>query len=328
VPLNIFAFGAPDGPRVVKDPGEISDLIAEPDTVVWVDAVEPTDQDLDCFQREFSLHPLALEDVRKDFQRPKLEIYPTHAFLVAYANGGPDAGLPETDIFVGRNWLVTVRERNLEGAHFDIDAVHERVERTAAGRAGGCSAGFLLYVVLDEIVDTYFGAIELIEDALEDLESQIFSGAPNTNSPIQQKMLEVRRQLLMFRRRVAPLREVIVGVLRGEIEWITDDTRLFYEDVLDHLLRVLDGIDTQRELLGNAVDAHLALVSNEVNDIMKKMTSWGAILLGSTLVAGIYGMNFDNMPELHWQFGYFSALGVMGVLTITLYVFFRRKHWL
>jgi magnesium transporter len=125
-----------------------------------------------------------------------------------------------------------------------------------------------------------------------------------------------------------PLRDVVLSLLRGEVEWVGPDARVYLQDVFDHLLRIGDEIDNQRELIGNAVDAHLAIVSNQMNEIMKKTTSWGAILLGSALIAGIYGMNFDNMPELGWHYGYHGALAAMATLTVVLYVMFKRKRWL
>ena len=127
---------------------------------------------------------------------------------------------------------------------------------------------------------------------------------------------------------MVPLRDVLQVILRQEVRPIREDVQRYYQDVLDHILRVVDTLETQRELLGNAVDAHLAVVNNNMNQIMKKMTSWGAILFGAALITGVYGMNFDNMPELHWRYGYFMALGLMLVLTLSLYRWFRNKNWL
>ena len=322
--LSVFAFDA-SGARVVDDPDQISDLIETPHTVVWVDVVESDSDDLARLAGELSLHHLATEDAIKHGQRPKLEIYPSHAFVVAYASADDPSDLPEIDVFVGPNWIVTVREHNQRGAHFDIAAVRERYERAIDS---ACTVGFLLYTVLDEIVDTYFDAMDRIEDTLAKLEDDIFADPENQEAPIQKEMLELRRDLLLFRRRVVPMRDVVFAILRREIPWIEEAAVVYFQDVLDHLLRIIDQIDTQRELLGNAVDAHLAIVSNNMNEIMKKMTSWGAILLGGTLIAGIYGMNFDDMPELHWVHGFRLALASMLALTVGLYIYFKRKKWL
>jgi magnesium transporter len=301
-------------------PAEISDCVDDPDRMVWADVVDPTDDDLDLLRDEFALHPLAMEDVRERHQRPKLEQYPTHAFLVAYT-----AQLQEVDFFLGPTWLVTVRETGGAGQPWGIDAARARFERTGADAP---SSSFLLYTLLDEVVDGYFTATDAAEDALEEIEDRIFADDVPGEAWVQQQLFDVRRRLLVFRRAVVPLREVVAALLRGEVKWIDERTATHLQDVYDHVLRAVDLLDSQRELMGNAVDAHLAIISNRLNTVMKKMTSWGAILLGSTLIAGIYGMNFEHMPELGWTMGYAWALGLMALVTLGLYRFFRRKDWL
>jgi magnesium transporter len=302
------------------DSSEISDFVDEPDRMLWVDVCEPTDDDLTCLQEEFSLHPLAIEDIRHREQRPKLEQYSTHVFIVAYTST-----LQEVDFFLGPNWLISVRETGELDTAWSVDTARTRFERT---RPEPPTAAFLLYVLLDEVVDGYFTATEHSEDELEELEERIFGEQLPEERTIQQELFEVRRRLVVFRRAVAPLRDVVAAMLRGEIKWVDENTLTHLQDVYDHVLRAVDQLDGQRELLGNAVDAHLAIISNRMNGVMKKTSSWGAILVVSTLVAGVYGMNFDNMPELHWRYGYLWALGLMGVLTAILIQFFRRRDWL
>ena len=301
------------------DPAEISTLVDDPH-LVWVDVSDPSEDDLTCLQQEFSLHPLAMEDVREHHQRPKLEKYPTHAFLVAYS-----AGLQEVDIFIGPTWVITVREADAEGAIWSVDSAKARFDRTHPEQ---CDVGFLVYVLLDAIVDGYFDAADMAEDRLEELEDRIFSEEYQDERDIQREMFDVRRRLLKFRRAVVPLREVVSALLRKEIDWIEDHDVVLLQDVYDHVLRMVDVLDSARELMGNAVDAHLAIISNRMNSVMKKMTSWGAILLGSTLIAGIYGMNFIHMPELRWRYGYLYALGLMLTITIVGYRYFKSKDWL
>jgi magnesium transporter len=299
---------------------EISDVVDRKDQLLWVDVSDPDDHDLACLQEEFSLHPLAVEDVRHRHQRPKLESYPDHCFLVAYT-----AELVEVDFFFTPTWLVSVREAPpAEGGTF-IDAARKRFDRT---RPKKTTVGFLLYVLLDELVDDYFDATEKAEDTLEDLEDVIFAEEGVDERGMQQKLFGIRRRLVEFRRVVVPLRDVMSALLRKEVEWLDDATVIHMQDVYDHVLRAIDQVDSQRELMGNAVDAHLALISNRMNLVMKRMTSWGAILIGSTLIAGIYGMNFDHMPELHWRFGYLFALGLMAVLTVGGYRYFKKRDYL
>jgi len=184
--------------------------------------------------------------------------------------------------------------------------------------------------VLDEIVDTYFGAVDRIGEAVDEIEERIFGDEDpeGDERPLQRDMLRIRRDVLTFRRRVAPLREVLLQLLREDQVFMTPASRHWYEDILDHLMRVTDEIDNQRELIGNAVDAHLAMVSNQMNATMKTMTSWGAILIVSTLISGIFGMNFDSIPSLHWEHGFSLAIGVMVVSTAILYWVFRKKRWI
>jgi magnesium transporter len=304
----------------VDDPEDISELIGKKGRVLWVDLQDPSDDDFALIQDEFSLHPLAMEDARHHGQRPKLEHYPSHAFVVAYSSK-----LSEVDLFIGPDWLVTVRGHNRAGDEWDATSARTRFERTCPDDP---TVGFLVYTLLDELVDGYFDATDAAEDLLEGLEDRIFAEQVADERTVQQRLFEIRRELLMFRRAVVPLREVLSALLRREVEWMDEPAIVHLQDVYDHVLRAIDLLDGMRELMGNAVDAHLAIISNRMNLVMKKMTSWGAILLGSTLVAGIYGMNFNHMPELHWYFGYGMALGMMAIITGLGYWYFKRKDWL
>ena len=299
---------------------KISDHVEDGECLLWVDVVEPSDEDLTSLQEEFSLHPLAMEDIRHHHQRPKLEHYPTHEFIVAYSTG-----LQEVDLFVGPNWVISVRENDDEGAAWPVDAAKDRYERTRPPDGG---PGFLVYVVLDQLVDGYFDATDRAEEHLEQLEERIFGEQLADERLVQEELFDIRRELLKFRRAVVPLREVLAELMRGAVDWVDETTRVHLQDVYDHVLRAIDLLDGQRELMGNAVDAHLAIISNRMNQVMKMMTSWGAILLGSTLIAGIYGMNFKHMPELSWKYGYPYALGLMALITVVGYRYFRSRDWL
>ena len=310
-----------DGARwhALDDPGDISEAVRQEGCVVWVDLVDPTDDDFACLQEEFNLHPLALEDARKHGQRPKLEHYPGHAFLVAYSTD-----LAEVDLFVGTNWLVSVRECNDQRAPWPLDGVRARIERSEPHP----NVGRLVYTLLDELVDGYFEAIDAFEDRVEAFEELILTGEPGDDRSVQSELLDLRRHLVELRRVVLPLRDVVAALRREELAWVDEVTALHLQDVSDHVVRAIEGIDSQRELVSNAVDAHLAMMSNRMNQVMKRVTSWGALLLGSTLVAGIYGMNFEYMPELGWRFGYPYALGLMVLITVVGYRALSRRDWL
>jgi magnesium transporter len=302
------------------DPDDISELIKADGELVWVDVVGVSRDELGQLEEEFSLHPLALEDACKHHQRPKLEHYPSHAFVVAYSGT-----LQEVDFFVGPNWLVTVREEDEQGVPWPIATARARFERMEPAAR---TLGFLFYVLLDELVDGYFTALEPLEEALEHVEERIFEPGSGFDEQVQADLFGMRRELLTFRRAIVPVREVLAALLRREVVWLDAPALVHLQDVYDHVLRAIDMLDSQRELLGNAVDAHLANIANRQNQVMKRMTSWGAILLGSTLIAGIYGMNFEHMPELEWPWGYPMALAFMALLTYVLYAYFRGKDWL
>jgi magnesium transporter len=285
-----------------------------------VDVVDATDADLDVVAQQLVLHPLAMEDARKHGQRAKLETYPTHSFLVAYSGG-----LAEVDLFIGRNWAVMVRGEGPRGLAWDPSPALARFHRLDASDP---DIGTFVYIVLDELVDGYFTALDATEDLLEHMEDRIFSEERSDEREIQQELFVLRREFLGFRRAIVPLRDVIASLLRGEVPWFDGEALVRLQDVYDHVLRAVDAVDIARELMGNAVDAHLAIISNRVNQVMKTMTSWGAILFGASLIAGIYGMNFEHMPELSWRAGYPLALGMMAVMTLVLVRLFRRRGWL
>jgi len=309
-----------DGTTHLHEPADMDTIAERSGELVWVDVLDPSEEDFDRLINEFGLHPLAVEDAREHGQRPKLEHYAEHSFVVAYSKE-----MAEVDLFIGPSWLVTIRERNPDGEACHIDAIRHRFQREAPEQT---TIGHLVYVVLDELVDGYLDRSDLIEDQVEAIEERIILDQVGPPQEIQTQLLGLRRQLLRFRKVVLPLRDVLVRLQRGEVEAIDELAREQLQDVVDHAYRVVDQLDQERELIGNAVDAHHSLLANRMNEVMKRMTSWGALLLGSTLIAGIYGMNFEHMPELGWKYGYVWALGLMAVATTIGYNYFKRKDWL
>jgi len=304
---------------------QLGQLAAEPGVLVWVDMIDTNATEMRRIAEQFSLHPLALEDALEPAQRPKMESYQDHSFLVAYAYTGRLGDLAEIDIFVGHDWIITVRNRNESNDAWDPTRLRSRFNHKPPV---ALSIGYLLYAVLDDIVDTSFDAIELVDDHLERIEAEIFSTSIEDEDSVQQRLLATRRELLQFRSRLLPAKDVLLSLSRHEVTWIERDTGPYFADVLDHVIRTVDLIDLQRELLSNAVDAHLAMVSNRMNRVMKRMTAFGSILLGAALISGIYGMNFDNMPGTHSSLGYPMAILSMVTLTVVLTVYFRKKRYL
>jgi magnesium transporter len=313
-------------PLADADLDRIDQLRAEPGTLVWLNLADPAAGDLALLEREFSVHPLAMEDVRKRRQRPKLDTYDDQHMLVTYEIRKPGAGerdfeLAEIHLFAGSGWLVSVHW----GPSPAIEDVRQRFERGTTG--AGRDVGGLLYTLFDEVVDSYFPLLDAFSDRIDDLERQVV-GAADASRDSLRLMLAIRRELLELRRALAPMRDVANALLRRDTSLIEDAEIPYYQDLYDHLVRVLDQVDLYRDLLASVVDARLSVTSNNLNAIMKRLTAFTVILMVPTLIAGIYGMNFDVMPELNWPLGYPLALGLMATAVIGAIVFFRKRDWL
>ena len=301
---------------------DVSDLLEERDALVWLDIDQPNEESMRMLGEEFGFHELALEDCLHPHQRPKIEQYGSYFFVVAYGMETGDRSMTEHEIamFVGRNFLVTVRK----DPAFDLGPVIKRWD--ARSDLAGEGGGYLLYVLLDEVVDGYFEALDFYEDRSEDLDERVFGGG--ADSAAQGEIFRLKKDLVVFRRTVAPLRDVLDVMQRRTIDVVTPALEPYYRDVYDHVLRVTDYVDGLRDILSSALEAQLAVVSNRLNEVMKTLTSWAAIILVPTLIAGIYGMNFRHIPELDWLFGYPFALGLMLISGGVLYRMFKRRHWL
>lgn len=303
------------------DTNEIDRYLQQANAILWVDVAAPTPQEIEMLGHEFGFHELALEDSLDRHERPKVEQYDRYFFMIAYALSASPEGLLEHEVavFVGTNYLVTVRKDPV----FDFADVVRRWEaHHELSREGG---GYLLYVLLDEMVDGYFDALDEYEDRIERVEEQVFGRG---RGGVQGDIFALKKELLQVRRHVTPLRDVLDVMLRRTVEVVTEPLEPYYRDVYDHVLRVTDFLDNLRDILSSALEAHLAVVSNRLNEVMKQLTSWAAIILIPTLVAGIYGMNFTHMPELRWRFGYPYALAVMALSAFVLYRMFKRREWL
>jgi magnesium transporter len=304
------------------DPGRISDLMGEEGVLVWLDIDDPSEAELRMLQEEFSLHPLAVEDALHRGQRAKVEVYEDHFFLVMHAQqlDGDELRDSEIHLFVGAGYLVTLRFPPA----FDLERVRHRwAKQGELTKEGG---GALLYALLDEVVDGYFDVVEHLEDVSEEVEAAVFADEPVED--LQERIFSVKKRVLQFRRAVLPLREVL-DLLQEEIGVVTDRLRPYFRDVADHVLRVLEFTDNVRELATAALEAHLSQVSNRLNQVMKQLTSWAAIILVPTLIAGIYGMNFFRpFPAFDTPGGFWIAVGMMVASGGVLYWVFRRRGWL
>ncbi len=309
------------------DPDDLDRARGGKGTLLIIDAVDFTEEELDHLAEELRIHPLALDDLRSANQRTKLERYGDqwHVAVHAAEAQGDQLIVKEVDVVFGEDWFLAVRQPVDGGEPMAMKEVQRRFERIRL-ECTNDDLGCALWSLLDVIVDGYFTITDLVDDRLDDIEEIVFG--THRHDEIPKEVFTLRRSLVQFRRAAAPLREVMSSFLRREVEWIGPESIVLMQDVYDHALRIADLIESQRDLLTGLLEAHLAVVSNRMNDVMKKTSSWGAILLVSTLIAGIYGMNFRYLPELRWHYGYFGALGVMAISTVALWIQFKKRGWL
>ncbi len=322
-----------DGHRT-EGPEDLSEALGEARTAggfVWIGLHEPSEREFDHVTREFGLHPLAVEDALKAHQRPKLEVYDDSLFVVLK----PVAYEPQTDtvstgeimIFLGDSFVVTVRHG--EGA--PLKAVRHRLEHEPELLGNGPTS--VLYAIADAAVDHYLDvAIELQAD-LEGLEAEVFSPDDGGSRHTASRIYNFKRQILEFRRATGPLalpmsRLAATAPLGVTVPFVDDRARPFFRDVSDHLTRVNESVEGLDRLVSDILSAHLAQMSVRQNDDMRKISAWAAMAAIPTMVAGIYGMNFEHMPELRWEWSYPALIAVMAVLEVLVFRLFKRRGWL
>lgn len=306
---------------------EISEYLERPGCFVWVAMAEPQPDELDLVAREFSLHPLAVEDARKGHQRPKIEEYGDSLFAVLHpvewTKGNDDVDellVGEVDIFVGPNYVLTVRHR----AQIGFSAVRARTEHEPDLLRHG--SGFVFYALIDNVVDRYFPVLDALETRLETAEEQMFAGGSSRDKI--EELYEIKRTLMMLKHVVTPLMEAVGKLYGGRVPQLCQGTQDYFRDVYDHLARINGSIESIREMLTTAIQVNLALIGISDNEVTKRLAAWGALITVPTLIAGIYGMNFKNMPELEWVHGYPLAIVVMVTIDALLFWRFRRARWI
>jgi magnesium transporter len=290
---------------------------------VWIGLYEPTEAEFDSLRREFDLHPLAVEDAIHAHQRPKVEIYEDMVFLVLktvrYVDPTEVIELGEVLVFLGDDFLITVRH----GQASSLTPVREALDADPKRLKHGPSAA--LHAILDQIVDDYQPAIEGLDTDIDEVEEQLFSG--RRVNPAE-RIYRLQREVLSFRKATAPLVEPVEKLARGHYLQIHPEVRDYFRDVNDHLIRVRDQLDAMRDLLSSSLQANLAQVGVRQNEDMRRISAWVAIIAVPTAIAGIYGMNFTHMPELHYKVGYPGALLAMLIICSLLYRYFKKVGWL
>ncbi|MES9540098.1 MULTISPECIES: magnesium/cobalt transporter CorA [unclassified Actinomadura] len=306
--------------------GDISDAFdlarEDGDCFLWIGLFEPDEDEFELVKDELNLHPLAAEDAVSAHQRPKMERYDDTLFVVlktlAYIDKTSDIEVGEIMVFLGRDFVVTVRH----GAGNPLGPVRKRLEESPELLGHGATA--VLYAVCDEVVDRYGVVAHEVEVDIIGLERAVFD--PNARD-VTADIYSLKREVLEFRSAEDPLVPVLQEIVKGRVAEC-GSTREYFRDVLDHLLRVDGQVDSHNELLNSVLTAHLALLGKRQNEDMRKISAWAAIIAVPTAIAGIYGMNFDHMPELHWTIGYPLVIAVMAVVCVLLFRRLRKSGWL
>jgi magnesium transporter len=319
--VNCVAYQ--NGKRLAEiTPREIHDYVSRPDCFVWVALREASDTELAEMQEEFDLHPLAVEDARKGHQRPKVEEYGNCLFVVIQTiePDGDDFRVGEVDIFVGPNYVLSARHRSDRG----FAEVRARCEREPDLLRHG--SGYVLYALVDAVVDRYFPLIDGLEAELEQIEERIFAGGA-ARAHVE-ALYGIKQKLVTLKHAVAPLLEASSKLHGGRVPLVCAGMGEYFRDVYDHLARLNQSIDSIRDMVTTALSVHLSLSTMQENETTKRLAAYAALLAIPTMIAGLYGMNFENMPELRWSFGYPVALASMVAIDVYLYRRFRRIGWL
>lgn len=303
---------------------EIPQTLARPNAFVWLGLYEPDETLMQRVQQCFGLHDLAVEDAHKAHQRPKMEAFGESLFVVLrtarWDEMAETAAYGETHVFLGLNYLVSVRH----GASQTYRPARIACERQPQLLALGPS--FALYALMDFVVDNYFPVLSAYEDRLDELEADIFSGGADRDST--EEIYRLKRELVTFRRATLPLLDVCSDLMSLRVTLVPEAMRAYFRDVHDHLKRINDTLDAMREMLATVLQVSLALASVRQNEVTKALAGWAAILAVPTVIFGLYGMNFDKMPELHWHYGYPAIVtGTLGAC-VWLYARLKRSGWL
>lgn len=289
----------------------------------WVGLADPTAEELMTYASLFQLHPLAVEDALSGRQRPKMDVYPHHSFVVLktamYNTETAHVASGDIAIFVGESFIVIVRH----GDAIPLRSIRADLEDKPERMSEGSTA--VLHEVMDRLVDQYIEVVKKLQEDVEALEDVVFDDevpAPST------QLYMVKRELLEFRRVVYPLIDPLQRLATSEVAHVSPEFIPNFADVRDHLMKVIDDVNAMNELMDAALDANLALIQVQQNSDMRKISAWVGIGAVPTMVAGIYGMNFEHLPELEWRYGYFAVLGVLSVVAVSMFRLFRKNNWL
>ena len=301
---------------------EIHDYLNRPGAFVWVALKDATPEELDEMRRQFDLHELAVEDARHGHQRPKIEEYGDSLFAVLHMiePEGDQLHVGELSIFVGKNYVLSVRNRAQQG----FASVRTRSEHEPHLLKHG--AAFVFYALIDTVVDRYFPILDAVEDELEEVEARIFDGSPGRANI--EALYAIKQKLMVLKHAVGPLQEALGRLYGGRVPAVCAYTQEYFRDIADHLQRINQSIDSQRDMVITALSVNLSMITIGENETVKQLAAYAALVAVPTMIAGVYGMNFEHMPELKWVWGYPLALALMVGIDVYLFIRFRKAKWL
>jgi magnesium transporter len=304
-------------------PAEIHDYVKRPDCFVWVALKDPDSPELEAMQAQFDLHELAVEDARHGHQRPKIEEYGDELFCVLHTVDAVDGEIyaGEIDIFVGPNYVLSARSRTERG----FQEVRARCEREPELLRHG--SGYVLYALMDAVVDRYFPAIDALETELEALEERIFAGGGLARANVE-ALYALKQKLMTLKHAAGPLLEATGKLYGGRVPPVCQGMAEYFRDVYDHLVRINQSIDSLRETVVTGISVHAALSTMQQGETTRRLAAYAALVAVPTMIAGVYGMNFRHMPELDWAVGYPLAVGLMVLIDVVLFWRFRKAGWL
>src|SRR6266481_620503 len=324
VPMLVNCVAYQDGKKLADIAKEdISEYVKRPDCFVWVALKEPAEAELDEMREEFDLHPLAVEDASHGHQRPKIEEYGDQLFVVMTTtelSPTDELKLGEMNVFVGRNYILSIRQHTERG----FQEVRARCEREPELLRNG--SGYVLYALMDAVVDRYFPVLDAVEMELENIEEQLFSGsAPRLNI---ERLYYVKQKLTTLKHATAPSMEYAGKLFGGRVPGVCSGLGEYFRDVYDHLVRLNQSIDSERDTVNTAIQVNVAMITYGETEVTKRLAAWAALIAVPTFIASLYGMNFKNMPELDWSFGYPLVLAVMAGFDLYFWYRFRKAGWL
>ncbi len=306
---------------------EVKEILKDEKNLLWLDFLDPSDEDFKLLEKTFSLHSLVIEDCRVPQEAPKVNEFPDYISMIMHSvyfykdkeeKGEEPLSIREMDVILGKNYILTLHKEKI----WNINTIMEQLEKNPRILSRGCD--FLLYSILDDVMNNYFYILDLIEDRIDDLEATISTAK---SEEFLDEVFSYKRHIISLRKVMAPQRELIARFCRKDYPFVHPQMAIYYKDIHDHLTRIHSMIETFRELLTSVMEAHLSLLSHKMTDVIKVLTIVATIFMPLTFLTGVYGMNFLFMPELKWRFGYLFAWGIISLTGFLFYFYCRKRKW-